>query len=143
MTPSPHDCTGWISGRLPSQEMEYLACHLFAAHYPLSAWADPVFSTERNTYRRLAMHARATVIDLERWTLLDAADKLTAAFTALVVGKREITGEQQAQLKDYAESCLEDLPIIFAGDSSASWRHVPEDDDTGTIEDLKQKVSQS
>lgn len=49
----------WSGGPLPDQRLEDIACEMFALQFPMSAWGDPVFQLERNTYRRLALRLQA------------------------------------------------------------------------------------
>lgn len=126
------DVTAWQSGPLPDA-LEQIALKLFARQYPMAAWADPSFSGERNDCRRFALQLRVDFLKLDRWNLGNAVEQCAERMGQLVAGDRGLFPAETAQLKDYAESCIQDLFGLFMGDQrvkgrTESWKHVPEDE---------------
>lgn len=105
----------WKRGPLPSQELENIAADLFALQFPRHFWAEQSFTVERNTYRRAAIALRLKVLQMDRWTLGNAVEKLTDESCQLVYGDRRLGSTIRNQVKDFAESYLEDLAKLFPG----------------------------
>lgn len=131
----------WTTGPLPAS-LERLALKIFARQYPMAAWGDPSFSLERNDARRFTLQLLCEFAQLDRWTLSNAAEKLTDASCQLVYGDRRLGSTLRNQVRDFAESYLEDLAKLFTGDRSESWKHVPEHEpDESEIEVISKKAS--
>lgn len=82
--------------------------------YGEDALTNPQFHGERADLLRLAVKLQAILH--ERWTLFNAAERLTVHSMELVFGSVPPSEEARQQVQDYAESYLEDLPVIFSGD---------------------------
>jgi len=111
--PMPSPDLGWTTGPLPSQDLEQIALRLFCRHYPMADWGDPVFSARRNECRRFTMELRDEFQRIDRWTLFDAAERLTEQSLRLCYGEHPIGPTLRAQVQDYCESFLEDLLALF------------------------------
>lgn len=135
----------WESGPLPTAELEHIAWLLFRFRYPQVDFANRLCSAERNECRRLALQLRARFLKMDRWTLATAAEKLTDESCQLLFGDRALHTNTRNQVKDYAESYLEDLAKLFSADlraGSESWQHSPEDEpDDSEIEVIPEKVN--
>lgn len=141
--PDTHDpdLLGWTGGPLPNADLEHIAWLLFGFRYPQVQYDSSLFSDERNDCRRLALKLRIKFVKMDRWTLSNAAEKLTDEFMQLFYGDRAMGSSTRDQVQDYAESCLEDGAKTFCADlrpnPTRSWGHVPEDDEDGSsLEDL-------
>ncbi len=118
--------------------IERVAAAIFAHMYPRALYTDPLFKGERDDCRLLAIQFKAMFA--ERWTLESCVEQLTDRSCELVYGDRLLNTSTRGQIKDYAESYIEDLSKLFgdvrAAASSRSWKYVPEDDDDSELEDL-------
>lgn len=87
---------------------------IFVHLYGEQAWTDSTFQGERDDCLRLA--AQFQEIFREKWTLFNAAERLTVHSSELVFGTSTPTEEARQAIQDYAESYLEDLAKVFMGD---------------------------
>lgn len=107
------DLCGWTgSGPLPTPELEQGAWALFMLDHADWQW-DRVTSATRDDYRKRYLTIRSRVLKAERWTLFTAAEKLTDVSCQLVYGDRLLGSTIRSQVKDFAESYLEDLARLF------------------------------
>lgn len=150
------DLLGWNgNGPLPTRALEQGAWFLFNLDHADWQW-DRVTSAVRDDYRLRYMRLRTRILIEERWTLGNMLDKLDAGFTRLVCGDRGPSVRESNLIRDYAESCLQDLFKLLGGDqgdllakgvevaSSASYKYVPEhepDDSEIEVIDQKKKVN--
>lgn len=99
---------GWSTGPLPDQELELAAWRLFSVSHPSADWADNIWHDTRNAFR-----AEVVKLALLPWTLSTALDLLTEQSIRLTFGDREIGPELRQEIRNYAESYLEDLwPVV-------------------------------
>jgi hypothetical protein len=103
----------WNGGPLPDQHLEQIALKVFRRQYPMAAWTDPTFKSERDDARRFAMQLRVDYLKLDRWTLANCVEKLTDESCQLVYGDRRLGSTIRNQVKDFAESYIEDLAKLF------------------------------
>jgi hypothetical protein len=102
---------------------------IFAYRWPRASFSDPLFKAERDDCRLLAVQFKEMFA--EHWTLENAAELLTDKSCQLVFGENAFNTNTRAQVKDFAESYLEDLAKVFHADlraGSESWKHIPEDE---------------
>ena len=109
----PMDTLGWQSGPLPNAELEHIAWLLFQHKYPLVTYDNALMSAERDECRRLALRIRVKCLTMDRWTLFDAAERLTDQALQLCWGDRRIGPTLRNQVKDYCDSFMEDLLALF------------------------------
>lgn len=109
--PTPED--NWTTGPLPTPELEHVAWLLFRERYPLIGYDNSLVEDERNKCRRLALTLRAKFQQIDRWTLFDAAERLTDQACRLSFGDRRLGPTLRNQVKDYCESFMEDLLVLF------------------------------
>jgi hypothetical protein len=117
---------------------------IFAYRYPREAFTDPLFQAEREDCRLLAVQFQE--LFTQEVTLGNATEKLTDFSMKLLFGSRAMSSSTRGEVRDYAESYLEDLCKLFGGgdlrvaQGSRSWRYVPEDEpDDSELEDLGAK----
>ena len=111
MTSSRVDLMGWTTGPLP-EALEQMALKVFCLQYPMAAWGDPVFREQRNDCRRFVLQMRAAVM-ADAWTVAQAEDTLTEGSLWLLVGRRDVSDQTRHEVRQYAESYLEDLWSVF------------------------------
>lgn len=98
----------------PEDTLTRVARCIFCYRYPTLEWSSNLFKAERDDC--FLMAAQFKEIFSDKWTLVDAAEKLTEHSVHLVFGTKPITPELRAQVADFAESYLEDLVALFIGD---------------------------
>jgi hypothetical protein len=110
------DLLGWTHGPLPDQALEQIALKVFQRQYPVAAWADPLFSPERNDARRFTLALRVEFLRHDRWTLDTMVDRLQEGFGRIVFGDRGASAPERTTLRAYARECLQGLFARFSGD---------------------------
>jgi hypothetical protein len=137
------DLLGWTSGPLPNADLEHIAWLIFGFRFPQAEYDSSLFSAERNDCRRLALKLRVKFLKMNRWTISNAAAKLTDESCQLLFGDKAINTNTRAHVQDFAESYLEDLNKLFGGgdlrraEGDEGWRYVPEHEpDESEVEDL-------
>jgi hypothetical protein len=104
----------WQTGPLPDPRLEDIALTLFATFYPKHEWVNPTFLLERNVCRRLAIRLRVDYLELDRWTIGNAAEQLTERTAVLVFGDRRLGKTIRKEIEDFAQSYISDLAVTFA-----------------------------
>lgn len=105
------DLTAWRTGPLPVAELEALAATLFADLFPR---ADMNHNRiEMDIIRKAVIRQQVMFLQNERWNLHNAAERLTDESCRLAYGDRLLGSTIRNQVRDFAESYLEDLAKLF------------------------------
>jgi hypothetical protein len=103
----------WQTGPLPDPRLEAIALTLFATFYPKHEWVNPVFLAEKNTCRRLAIRLRVDYLELDRWTISNAVERLSERLAVLIFGDRKLGPTITKEVEDFAQSCISDAAVAF------------------------------
>jgi hypothetical protein len=103
----------WQTGPLPDPRLEDIALTLFATFYPKHEWVNRDFRLERDTCRRLAIRLRADYIEMDRWTVANAAEQLTARTAQLAFGDLRLGPTLWRKVEDFAQSYITDVAYTF------------------------------
>lgn len=101
----------WTHGPL-DPALEQMALKLFEREYPLHLWPDPLLSPQRNDCRRFVLQMREAFTNTA-WGVKTAEDTLTEGTIHLLTGGRPVSDQTRHELRQYAQSYLEDLMPVF------------------------------